>query len=54
MTCSFYCGIAADLVHGIEDGDNNEMCTEEMEKFTIDSIVEGYTDCGNECPKCGM
>ena len=23
MTCSFYCGIAADLVHGIEDGDNN-------------------------------
>ena len=24
MTCSFYCRIAADLVHGIEDGDNND------------------------------
>ena len=27
--------------------------TEEMEKFTVDSRVDGYMDCGNECPKCG-
>ena len=28
--------------------------TEEMEKFTVDSRVDGYMDCGNECPKCGL
>ena len=28
--------------------------TEEMEKFTVYSIISGYTDCGNECPKCGI
>ena len=28
--------------------------TEEMKKFTVDSRVDRYMDCGNECPKCGL
>lgn len=25
-----------------------------MEKFSLNSSLDGYYDCGNECPECGL
>ena len=29
-------------------------CDIEMEKFTVESQLDGYLDCGNECPECEL